>query len=182
MEAGAVICPACNAPLSPQAVLCIACGYHLKLKTHLATHVESEPSAAPAPISGNPYAVTVVDLARDRPPRQTPEFDLTERGAKSAKGLVADASMVYGVIALASCVCAPAWLVMLPWYAYRIYQWHLLNATYSELRHPNSFSAHGALAEEFQSARGKLYVGVVAGTVLWIALLGVIVSRYLRYE
>jgi len=52
-DKSATRCPSCDAELAPNAVLCVACGYHLKQRTHLAT--VAEPSVQPMPDNLNPY-------------------------------------------------------------------------------------------------------------------------------
>ena len=47
-------CPSCYAELSPNAVLCIQCGYHLEKGVYLTPRGEHA-LPAPAPESGNPY-------------------------------------------------------------------------------------------------------------------------------
>jgi len=171
-------CPSCGASITPETVLCVACGYHLTLGHHLGTVVERQREATP---DQNPYASPAV-TARSRPPlsREPPVFDLTEAGARQATAVVSDAQSVFLVILLAWCVCAPAWIVMLPWYVYRLYCWHRLNTQFAELRSPNAFSPHGELAATFKDARGRLLIGVVAGAAFWALLTVVLILDLLR--
>lgn len=164
----AATCPSCGATLAAGAILCVHCGYHLKLNRHLATVVErsSLPSVDP-----NPYASPAA-LASDEPssrPRQAPT-DLTEHGAKQAKAIVDEADMVYWIIVVAVCCCSLLWPIILPWYGYRLWCWHRLNQRFSELRYPNSLSPHGTLAGAFQDAKLRLIVGVVVGAAMWLLL------------
>lgn len=46
-------CPSCDVELAPNAVLCVACGYHLAQGTHIAT--ATVPLAEETPDSSNPY-------------------------------------------------------------------------------------------------------------------------------
>jgi hypothetical protein len=158
-------CPSCGAALPPTAVLCIACGYHLKLERHLATAVEQE---LPRPIDPNPFAPS----ADIEPQAESPHVgehiaDLTDVGARKAKAIVEEADNVYWTIVFAWCCCAPAWLVMLPWYGWRLWSWYQLNTQFHELRHPYGFSPHGELAGAFQDCKIKLWVGVIAGAIFW---------------
>ena len=159
-------CPSCGAAISEEAVLCVKCGYHLKLKTHLATAVERE---SRRPTDPNPYAPSAsVDPQSSLPRAREPHIaDLTDAGAKRAKAIVAEADSVYWAILLAWCCCQPAWLLMLPWYSWRLWSWYQLNAQFNELRHPYGFSPHGELAASFQDSRLKLWIGVVAGSIFW---------------
>lgn len=168
-------CPACGALVAPNAVLCVACGYHLKSGHHLATVVEHEYDPAP---DENPYASPMAaNNEPSLPAGERPEFDLTERGARRARAIVADANSVLLAIFLISCCCAPGWLIMLPWYAYRFIGWHQLNSQFEELRHPNSFSPNGQLAVGFQDAKLKLLIGVIVGSFFWlIALIGLLMQ------
>jgi hypothetical protein len=168
-------CPSCGASITPEAVLCVACGYHFALGHHLATVVERQGTATPDP---NPYASPVfTEKDQPRMPGEPPVFDLTDAGARQAQVVVWVAQSVFWTILLAWCVCAPAWLVILPWYAYRLYCWHRLSAQFAELRSPNAFSPHGELAANFKDARSRLLIGVIAGCVFWTVFAVVIVVR-----
>jgi hypothetical protein len=166
-EPAANICPACAASLSPEAVLCIACGYHLKLKTYLATHVERETSAAIAPRAAdlNPYAAPAADLGL--PISGIPEFDLTETAAKRAKAIADEAEMVKWVI-LVSGICFLPWIIAFPWYLIRLLSWYRLHNEYAELRYPNAFSPHGNLPVHFQAGWKWLVAGVMIGGFWWL--------------
>lgn len=170
-------CPACGTSISPETVLCVACGYHMTLGHHLATVVERQQRSKP---DKNPYASpAAVESSEPTLSREPPAFDLTEAGARRATAVVSDARSVFLVILLAWCVCGPAWLVMVPWYAYRLYCWHRLNAQFAELRSPNAFSPHGELAAKFKDARARLWIGVIAGAVFWSLLALVLVLELL---
>jgi hypothetical protein len=177
-------CPSCNAPLASNAVLCVACGYHLKLERHLATAVEK---VMQRPIDPNPYAPSESTHPQSEPthPREPHLADLTEAGARKAKAILEEADSVYWTIVFAWCCCAPAWIVMLPWYSWRLWSWYQLNAQFYELRHPYGFSPHGELAGAFQDCRFKLWVGVIAGGIFWaLALLytSIDAARILLHE
>src|SRR5262245_25411588 len=87
-------CPSCGAPLATDAVLCISCGYHLKLERHLATAIEKE---ARPPVDPNPYAPSTSITPQGEPSRSREPHvaDLTEAGARKAKAIVDDADNVY---------------------------------------------------------------------------------------
>ena len=166
-------CPLCRAALAAEAVLCVACGYHLGLQRHLATLVntaaESEPGVRgkQRAIDPNPFASPQEPAAVDPSARRGEhESDLTDWGARRAKAIVDEADMVYPVIIFACC-CGPLWLLMLPWYGWRLWLWHQLNEQFSELRHPYGFSPHGELAASFQDSRLKLWIGLAAGAIYW---------------
>ena len=158
-------CPACGGALPPQAVLCVDCGYHLKLQRHLATAVEK--SARPA-IDPNPFAPPAEpDVPQDAPRIREPYVaDLTPDGARQAKAIVSDASSAYALVVLGLC-CWPVWLLLFPWFGYRLWSWYGLNRQYGELRNPNGFSEHGELAVSFQDSKFRLWVGFVAGSIYW---------------
>jgi hypothetical protein len=168
-------CPSCAAPLPPAAVLCVACGYHLKLQRHLATSVE-RPTGRP--IDPNPFAAPVEthpqeQIARLREPHVA---DLTPEGARKAKAIVSDASSVYALVLLGLC-CWPIWLLLFPWYGFRLLSWYRLNRQFSELRNPYGFSSHGELAASFQDAKSRLWVGFVAGGIYWVISLLALLLR-----
>ncbi len=121
-------------------------------------------------MDSNPYAAsTSVSAQSDAPrPGEPHVADLTEAGARNAKAIVDDADSIYLITLLASCCCAPAWLVMFPWYSWRLWSWYQLNSQFHELRQPYGFSPHGELAVAFQDCRFKLWVGVIAGAIFWI--------------
>jgi hypothetical protein len=186
--ADAIRCPACGNALGPAAVLCVGCGYHLKLGYHLSTAVES-PRHAPALLipselipnelipSDNPYAAPISSEGqRESGPREHPEFDLTESGAKWAQGVVSDAKSLVWLI-FVSFWCGLLGVLMFPWFAFRIACWHRLNARFSELRNPNAFSTHGVLAADFQEAVPRLWIGAAFGLVYWALIAAYILAR-----
>jgi hypothetical protein len=92
--------------------------------------------------------------------------DLTPQGAREAKAIVSDASSAYLLVVLGLC-CWPVWLLLFPWFGYRLWSWYRLNRQFSELRNPYGFSVHGELAASFQDAKFRLWVGFVAGAIYW---------------
>lgn len=157
------ICPSCSSTLAPGAVLCIGCGYHLRLGRHLATAVDREEVP---PIDLNPYASPSV-LQPIQQPADPFVSDLTPSGARRAEAVVAEAANAYAVAA-ASMFCAPLAVFLFPWYSFRLWSWYRLNTQFSELRNPNSFSPHARLATAFQDAKIKLWVGWSAGLLCWL--------------
>ena len=174
MEPSPENCPSCGVSLPPGAVLCIACGYHLKLGRHLATSV-GEPRPQ---IDRNPYA-SPDEIEQRSPPGYV--ADLTDEGARKAKAIVSDAENVYAALLFAWCCCGPAWFLLLPWYGWRLYSWYKLNNQFYELRYPNGFSPHGELAGSFQDSKFKLWVGVVAGGIFFVLVLLATVFDLARY-
>lgn len=152
-------------------MLCVACGYHLKLERHLATVVDRpEPRA----VDSNPFASPATIDAEEIPQRGEPYLaDLTQAAARQAQAIVSEANMVFVTIGLAL-VCAPLcgimWPFMLPWYAWRLWSWRRLNSRFNELRNPNGFSPHGELAGSFQDCQYKLWVGMTAGGLFWLLM------------
>jgi len=168
-------CPACGAALPPAAVLCVGCGFHLQHGRHLATVVDRGALSAPKTATdGNPYA-SPADLDRDTfsHAHESYKTDLTEAGASQAKAIVGDANMlVWAVLMSLFCpvVGVFVWILMLPWYAYRTWQWCQLDRACTELHEPNSFSPHGALAGAFQDCKPRLWAGMAIGFVFWAIL------------
>jgi hypothetical protein len=174
------VCPECQAPLAANAVLCVACGYHLQKEGFLSTAVERPslfadnvptPLAPPShpSLDTNPYASPAI--LNESPSNfyssgDTFVADLTPQAAKRARVIVDDAGRVYWVIFLSLCICRIGWLLMFPWYAYRLYSWYDLNRCYSELRNPTPrHSAHYTLALDFQAAKGKIWAGFIVGAI-----------------
>jgi hypothetical protein len=168
------------------AVLCVACGYHLKTGVQLATLGGDAPAqttealplsdpkqvaSAPRPVDLNPYAPPQTDVPIDHYPEDD-QFaaDLTVNGERRAKAVVSDAEFVWTIVVFCFLCCWPAWLVELPWYCFRLYCWHRLNREFSELRHPNSLSQHGDLAAKFQEAKPKIWIGIGIGIFGWLVL------------
>jgi hypothetical protein len=182
------VCPGCQAPLAASAVLCVVCGYHLRQEGFLSTVVERPSPFAdrqPAPftptsnpsLDTNPYASpAILNESPSTFPCSGDVFvaDLTPQAAKQARAIVDDAGRVYWVIFLSLCICRIAWLLMFPWYGYRLYSWYELNRTYSELRNPTPrHSAHYSLALDFQAAKGKIWAGFIIGAIALALFLGV---------
>lgn len=157
------------------AVLCIACGYHAKLGGQMATVLEED---APRPIDPNPYASPSIpaDASAVQPSGSGLYNDLTERGAKQAAAVVRDAESVGVVLLITLCCCSAVSPLILPWYGYRLHSWYALNSQFNELRFPNSFSNHGALAARFQDAAIRLWCGTVFGAVLFVLLIVSIIA------
>lgn len=179
-------CPACGNGLPLHAVLCVACGYHLKSGVQLATVTGSREGrvAEFAPIEeanvsqsaacerdANPYAAPPAEAA-DPELAEDDHFrpDLTSAGAERAKAIVRDAETFWLVVLTGLFACQPMFLVMLPWYAIRWRQWHMLHRRFAELRHPNSFSRHGDLAERFLAAKWKLVFGTQLSAAVWVGM------------
>lgn len=184
MSSETLHCPSCAAVLSPGAILCVSCGYHLKLGTKLqTTHGE-----LPPPMSHNPYASPPEAPSQIREMKKgLPEFDLTEGVIKEAENIVSDANYVWVAALLALCFCQPIGPFLLPLYAYRLYQWKQLRNTFEELRYPNAFSPNGKLAGEFDEAVVWLKIGLWIGvgfTAIWAlsGLLYLTLQAYMNYQ
>ncbi|MEQ8787630.1 MAG: hypothetical protein RIC55_15105 [Pirellulaceae bacterium] len=182
-ESGASLtCPSCGGALPAEAVLCVVCGFHLKLGHHLATTEDAPPleNALPA-VNDNPYASPTAPTSLESDDCGKPlAFDLTEEGARRAESVaVAAESLTLGGIT-ALCCCSPLWLIALPWCAYQYLQWRSLHAQFEELRRPNSFSPHGAVAVRFQAARMQLLAGIIIGLIAWGVLGLIVLLRLLR--
>ncbi len=199
-------CPMCHAALPPRAVLCIACGYLPEKGGFLGTTVERNPfEPLPEQDSTNPFRDAdqsashgalrnLVDLNPYASPAllnqsQTVVFDspfvadLTPYAVKRAAAIVADAGRVYLLIILSLCVCRIGWLVMGPWYAYRLYSWYEMNRTYSELRNPRPrVSAYYSLALDFQAAKTRLWVGFVVGGMAFLLVLAAGIFAIVSHE
>jgi hypothetical protein len=177
-SASANACPSCGKALPPRAVLCVACGYHLKLGHHMAMTEEDQP---PPTESDNPYASPASLEMTAATPRGAPLVsDLTQYGAERAESVANAAESLTLTAIIALCICSPLWLVVLPWSAYQYSQWLQLNACFEELRRPNSLSPHGAVAVRFHAARRQLLAGIILGAMAWIIFGLVFVSRLFR--
>lgn len=121
------------------------------------------------PKSDNPYEPPGRGEAEEESAKfREEQFDLTESGVRRAQAVVSDARGVFFVLFLASCAFGIGWLIMLPWYIYRLRQWQMLNREFFELRQPNSFSRNAKLASDFQDARLRLIFGIVVGCFFWL--------------
>jgi hypothetical protein len=150
-------CPSCGSFLASHAVLCVGCGFHLAKGVHLATVAEEagrRASSSPSvpTCDSNPYA-SPMEADNGLMPL---ESELTPEAVKTAEAIVAEARQTAIVVALCLFTCNLAPLFVLPWYAWRLRQWHALNNRFQELREPNSFSPHAELAVNFQDAREKI--------------------------
>jgi hypothetical protein len=162
-------CPECGASLATNAILCVACGYHLKLGHRLQTQIVAQTTTEPETTEAdpNPYA----------PPRAMQSnsarlcLELTEADADWARVIVSDAEYMPWLLVACLCCCAIPVPFMLPYYAYRLSNWTKLDAKFAELHSPNSFSPHGQLASDFQDARIRLILGVIFGAVYYIVAL-----------
>lgn len=157
-------CPSCRETLADNAVLCIACGYHLGLGKRLATEVEP---VAEVRLESNPYVAPAMEAERSRPTgNSNAVLDLDDSAARHAKAIADDAA--YAITApLVGIICAPIALIALPWFGYRLIMWHSLFNKYEELRHPNSFSPHAEVATRFRDARPQLWIGCALALVIW---------------
>ena len=90
---------------------------------------------------------------------------------------MADAQRLWWVVLLSLCVCRIAWILMFPWYGYRLYSWYHLNRTYSELRNPTPRrSAHYSLALDFQAAKGRIWTGFIIGAIAFLLIIGFLIA------
>ena len=161
------LCPECGASLARNAILCVACGFHLQLRHRLRTEIMPQtmvPESEAAELDPNPYA----------PPRalqtdfERPYLELTEADANWVRAIVSDAEYVPWLVVASLCCCALPMPLLLPYYGYRLANWSKLDAKYAELHSPNSFSPHGQLAVEFQDARFLLMYGIVFGAIFYV--------------
>jgi hypothetical protein len=179
-------CPSCSAALKKNAVLCVACGYHLKHAVQLSTSVEkrseeitclSEPLGPEAKIDSNPYAPPqTIDDQHGRFADGEPTLKLNERALRLAERIVSDAETHLPIMVALMCL-GPLALVLFPWYGYRLYQWYTLNNTFIELREPNSLSPHVDLALRFQKAPRSLLRATFFGASIWGAIIMIVIAR-----
>lgn len=168
-------CPSCGTVLKDGAVLCVACGYHLKLGRKL----ETEHGASLPKPSSNPYAAPSIEATEADPPKKgLPKFDLTERAVKEVEGLVSDAKFVWVAALTTFCCCQLVGPLMFPWYGFRLWRWKKLREQFEELRNPNSFSPHGKLAGDFEEAWLWLVIGMGIG-IFYTVLAFIAVIMYL---
>lgn len=174
-----IACPNCRTLIDSGAVLCVSCGYHLKLKVRLTTEYVGEmdapasvPSTLPesvSPQSQNPYA-PFEQSKRSVAASRHPVFDLTDEAAQQAQTIVADAQVLPWVLIASFCVCTIPILLAFPYYVNRLIQWHSLDNNFSELHQPNSFAPHGKLAAEFQDAWLRLVIGSVLSGLICVPI------------
>lgn len=158
-------CPACGNEIPSDAILCIECGFHIRLGRRLGTVVEKTESPPTATDYSNPYATPNIP---DSTPLDKPALDLSDRGAHLAAIIVNSSDWVYMTIGLSCFCCVPVWGVMFPWFAFRLTGWYRLHHEFAELRHPNSLSPHSLIAVRFQDAKNRLILGTIIGFVFWL--------------
>jgi len=193
MGASGSVCPGCNAPLPPAAVLCVACGYHLPSGSYLSTSVERRSGATANPFAGDPVAVRPIGTtAPSSNPYAAPSIpavqqitasgfvsELTPPAVRQAAAIASEAEMLVWTLVLGMCICLPVLLLMFPWYGFRLICWYRLNGHFSELREPNGFSPHCQTAIRFQDALVKLWVGTILGAAFWAILAMMVVVQWI---
>lgn len=187
-------CPSCGAGLPLHAVLCVACGYHLKTGVHLATASdstaplarpesfkdESHRVAATLPSDSNPYA----------PPASGEPLELVEskgRGRISSSKIpeevyreawwIAELGVSFRVARFAIILTGPACLFVLLLYAVCLARWSRLQRDYPQLLIPNGYYEHDELVNRLPGLEERLksivFLALVFG-VGWLIFLGFI--------
>ncbi|MBC7853570.1 MAG: zinc ribbon domain-containing protein, partial [Pirellulaceae bacterium] len=143
-------CPSCGAKLPPHAVLCVACGYHLKTGVHLATASSGESPAEPPTsysepsqdrisspaINPNPYAPPLSEslLAENNAAQANtaPLGEIPERCLRKAERIAESGASYMAAVLLILCL-GPIGMLALPWYIYCLVQWYELRRQYPQL-------------------------------------------------
>lgn len=183
-------CPECKVRLAENAVLCVACGYHLQREGYLSTAVErsppfrdetiaTPPPASIQPLDLNPYASPAILNEQPIEVQRIGEpfvADLTPYVVKRANAIVSDAERFYWVLLASVCLCGIAWFLMFPWYSYQLFSWYELNNNYCELRNPTPrLPHHYGLAQDFQAAKGRMWTGFIIGGICFLLRVVVLV-------
>ncbi|MFN0020795.1 MAG: hypothetical protein ACKVP0_21255 [Pirellulaceae bacterium] len=192
-EVGESECPEFHAKMAPRAVLCIACGYHLKHKGFLSTAIErqldfsdeevSSPMFTSAePVELNPYASPSSPNEKTEASNTRLDAfvaDLTPFAVKRAERIVTSAEGVYWNLILSYVTCIGAFIVG-PLYGYFLLDWYVLYRTYSELRNPTvRRSDHYGLALDFQASKSRIWIGFIGGMIALILVSGVMLLNVL---
>ncbi|MEM7558440.1 MAG: hypothetical protein AAF394_04900 [Planctomycetota bacterium] len=172
-------CVKCGRELPRNAVLCIACGFHL----------EKGITLTPAKIApANPFADSEVQEESDEEVDDSSESGLSnesgkpdnpyapihegqqeefitldEKSAVLARRIVESAIPIYLSVLMMLCFMLPVLPVLFPYYLMRSVQWWHYHRTYPQLRSPNSLSPYAEIEVEFFSAGMKHIVAATCG-------------------
>lgn len=116
------------------------------------------------PDSTNPYASNV----------SFPSYSIDDNGqvppaiVKKAEAIIKDAGQFWVAIILTFLCSGCGFVLVGPWYLFRLIQWNSISSQYPQLTEPNP--PYGSLSQRFQSARTKLLIGMICGVILFLVL------------
>jgi len=155
-----------------QPLTCSACGTVATVPSGYCASCGAKLTAAPVPggpdTATNPYAAPTVASLQMQDHRYDPA---TQR---EVEAVIKDGGQVWLAVLIGFVCTAVAWIVICPWFLYRLHCWNTLSRNYPALLAPNV--PPGSLEARFQSARSRLIVGVVIGAVMLFMFFGAIVA------
>ena len=152
-----VTCPACGALATIPSGFCASCG----AKLNAGAGVFAEPAGM------NPYAAPSA-------PASVPSAAYAPAIVARAEAVIKDANQVWLAVLMGFLCTAFTWVLICPWFAYRLHCWSTLSRDCPSLLAPDVLP--GSLEAKFQSARGKLVIGLVIGAVMLLMIVGVLVA------
>jgi hypothetical protein len=185
-------CHSCGAGLPLHAVLCVACGYHLKTGVHLATASDSTTQLArPESFTDELQRVAAIPLPDSNPyapPASGEPLEPVEpkgRAHISASKIpeevyreawwIAELGISFRVARFAIIATGPACLFVLLLYAVCLARWSRLQRDYPQLLIPNGYYEHDELVERLPGLEERLksivFFAIFFG-VGWLILLG----------
>ncbi len=142
-----VTCPACGTVATNPVGYCASCGQRLPQTASLGPPV-TNPYAAPA-------TEPVMSLSTNR-------FDPVT--VKKVEAVIKDASQVVLAVLIGFLCTGFAWLLIGPWFFYRLLCWNRLAREYPSLLLGGA--PVGSLEQRFQASRGRLIGGLIVGAVM----------------
>jgi hypothetical protein len=115
----------------------------------------------------NPYAATHLPVSNEP---VYPGLDLDAATLKKIEAIIKDAGQFWLAIALCFFCAGCGMLIIGPWYIVRLVQWNSLAAQYPGLLEAGA--SVGSLPYRFRKARTRLYIAIILGGLLFIALAG----------
>ena len=119
--------------------------------------------------SENPYAAPTAESVPLDPfsGLQIPQYDI-----KKLNAVIKDANQFWLAILLCFLCSALGFVLIGPWYLVRLIQWQSLSKTYPILLQADPIV--GSVPQKYQSARWKLILGLIFGSVMALLLLSLI--------
>lgn len=185
-------CPSCGEGLPLHAVLCVACGYHLKTGVHLATASDSTaPLARPEsfrdelqrvvatpPSDSNPYAPPAsgepLESVDSKRRARASSSKIPEEVYREA-WWIAELGISFRVARFAIIATGPACLFILLLYAVCLARWSRLQRDYPQLLIPNGYYEHDELVKRLPGLEERLksivFLAIIFA-VMWLIVLG----------
>jgi hypothetical protein len=123
-----------------------------------------QPSSSPADQSANPYAAPAEAAAE---PAGGTSYD--PASLRKIEAVIKDAGQVWLAVLMGFLCTAFTWVLIGPWFLYRLHCWNRLSRQHPELLAADAVP--GGLEAKFQKARGKLITGLVIGAVMLLLIL-----------